>query len=234
MDNLPKTARERASFVGAFRMAMGKWMSDTKVTVAALEISGTEARRVLDILEWSFTNTIKEICRKKLGTKKAGRKPPATLDAAMRLLNSHRKNCEQTLKRVMADKNSTAEMRVTAVQLYRQAKSELFRATKRRLEVRDLQLFTQIEEGQGTKLFWSMAKKLSSRLQTQASPPSVAKNEMGMVTSDHTEVLRVWRKFSAGVASTTPEEEGIYDDEYKEEIEARLRELRMRKVTTRT
>ena len=104
----------------------------------------------------------------------------------------------------MADKNSTAEMRVTAVQLYRQAKSELFRATKRRLEVRDIQLFTQIEEGQGTKLFWSMAKKLSSRLQTQASPPSVAKNEMGMVTSDPTEVLRVWRKFSAGVASTTP------------------------------
>ena len=47
--------------------------------------------------------------------------------------------------------------------------------------------------------------------------------------TDPVEVLRVWRDFSAGIASADlsgTQEEGIYDDEYKLEVEERLEWMR--------
>ena len=47
--------------------------------------------------------------------------------------------------------------------------------------------------------------------------------------TDPVEVLRVWRDFSAGIASADlsgSQEEGIYDDEYKREVEERLEWMR--------
>ena len=48
--------------------------------------------------------------------------------------------------------------------------------------------------------------------------------------SDPVEVLKAWRRFCAEIASSAPGEECIYDDEYKEEVEARLEGLRGRRV----
>ena len=43
-------------------------------------------------------------------------------------------------------------------------------------------------------------------------------------------VLKTWRKFTAEIADFTPDEEGRYDDDFKEEVEARLRRLRRMKI----
>ena len=50
--------------------------------------------------------------------------------------------------------------------------------------------------------------------------------EDGQVESDPLKVLGAWRRFSAEIASQTQEEEGIYDDDHRREIEERLEELR--------
>lgn len=59
---------------------------------------------------------------------------------------------------------------------------------------------------------------------------AMAENEDGEVESDPLEVLRIWRKFSREIASEMPEEEGIYDDEYKEMVEDRLRVMRTMEI----
>ena len=48
--------------------------------------------------------------------------------------------------------------------------------------------------------------------------------------SDPVEVLKVWRRFSAEMADMTSEEEGIYDDEFKEATENRLKNLRKLRI----
>ena len=60
-------------------------------------------------------------------------------------------------------------------------------------------------------------------------PPPVATDSEGKVVTDPVEVLRAWRDFSAGIASADlsgTQEEGIYDDEYKREVEERLEWMR--------
>ena len=61
------------------------------------------------------------------------------------------------------------------------------------------------------------------------SPPPVATDEKGNTVTDPVEVLRVWREFSANIASkevSGTTEEGIYDDQYQKEVEERLEWLR--------
>ena len=54
----------------------------------------------------------------------------------------------------------------------------------------------------------------------------MVEDKQGNVESDPVEVLKAWRRFSAEIASGTREEEGIYDDEHKKEVEKRLEWLR--------
>ena len=61
------------------------------------------------------------------------------------------------------------------------------------------------------------------------SPPPVVTDEKGNTVTDPVEVLRVWREFSANIASkevSGTTEEGIYDEQYQKEVEERLEWLR--------
>ena len=226
-ESLPVTEEETTSFVGTFQKTMDDWIGRTKSHLSAMEAVGIEARRIADIVEWSFQAALDQASMKELGSKIVGPRSSPLLDSAMRMLNDHRKLCETNLKRVMSKGTSTSEERAQAVLLYRTSKQALFRATSRRKDEMEQQTFRQIEEKQAdSKLFWSRAKRVTGRMQTRVSPPPMAMNADGRVESDPVEVLKIWRNFCSEMADSTPQEEGIYDDEYRDEVEARLEMLR--------
>ena len=227
VESLPDTKVERQSFVAAFQRTMRGWLNDARHQMAAMEAVGVEARRATDILEWSFQAKLDEESSRQLGTKYVGPKASPMLDRAMRMMNDHRKNCERVLKEVMANKGSTSEERMRAVKIYREAKRELFCATKRRKEMVELETFRQIEQKQAdSKLFWARAKRVTKKMRAGIVPPPMVMDDKGKVEADPIKVLARWRQFSAEIASGAPEEEGMYDDDYQREVEARLEELR--------
>ena len=110
---------------------------------------------------------------------------------------------------------------------YREAKRALFDATKRRKAVLELEVFRQIEEKQAdSKLFWSRAKRITGRMRAGIKPPPMVMDDDGKVEADPIRVLRIWRKFSLDIAKGTPAEEGIYDEEHRQEVEDRLKLLK--------
>lgn len=234
VEDIPERGEDRKGFIGAFQDAFRAWGETAATRIQAMEAVGVEAQRVMDIMEWSFQVTLDEVCQAKLGSKRVGPKSVPKLDGAMRMLDDHRKICEQMLRVTMSDSNSSHEERVKAVALYRQAKRELFDATRRRKQLVELECFRQIEEKQSdSKLFWSRAKRITGRMRPSISPPPMVEVEDGKVESDPVEVLRAWRRFSAEIASQTQEEEGIYDDDHRKEVEERLGELRRVLVSQR-
>ena len=95
---------------------------------------------MMEIMEWSFQARMDEVCQTQLGTKRVGPKSVPMLDRAMRMLDDHRRICERMLRQTMSDGNSTPAVRAKAVELYRQAKKELFQATKKRKYLVELEL----------------------------------------------------------------------------------------------
>ena len=112
-------------------------------------------------------------------------------------------------------------LRTSHVKVFR---SVLRASTLKRPELDD-QAFRQIEEKQAdSKLFWARVRNSSGSLQSVA-PPQMALNANGDTETDPVEVLRTWRRFSSEIANSVPEEEGIYNDDYKLEVESRLKLL---------
>ena len=226
-EDLPVSADETSVFVNAFERTMADWTQRTKSSMKAMEAVGIEAKRIGDIVEWSFQAALDGQTDKLLGTKMVGPKVTPLLDSAMRVLDGQRKACELILRKTMSNGSSSAEERKSAVKLYRDAKASLFKATARRKEMCEQETFRQIEEKQSdSKLLWARSKRLTRRLKAGVSPPPMAMGADGKVESDPIEVLKIWRRFSAEMASMTPEEEGIYDEEHKSEVEQRLEKLR--------
>ena len=155
VENIPgKGDRNRRGFVQAFQDAFGEWIGRAGKRIQAMEAVGVEAQRVMEIMEWSFQARMDEVCQTKLGTKRVGPKSVPMLDRAMRMLDDHRRVCERMLRQTMSDGKSTQAKRAKAVELYRQAKKELFQATKKRKYLVELETFRQIEEKQSdSKLF---------------------------------------------------------------------------------
>ena len=226
-ENLPKNLDEIESFVETYQKSMAEWMGVTKTRLETMEAMEIDTTRIAAIVEWSFQAALDRGSAKELGTKLVGPKATPLLDSAMKMLNGHRKVCESNLKQTMADGRSSSEERAQAVMLYRKARQALFRATAKRKRDIEQREFRQIEEKQAdSKLFWSRAKRTTGRLKAGVAPPPMVMNSEGKVESDPVEVLRIWRRFSAEMASTTPQEEGIYDDDYRDEVERRLDGLR--------
>ena len=100
----------------------------------------------------------------------------------------------------------------------------------RRKHLKEMELFHDVENNQGnSKLFWGKFKLLRNSIHVAKSPPPVVTDEKGNTVTDPVEVLRVWREFSANIASkevSGTTEEGIYDEEYQKEVEERLEWLR--------
>jgi len=226
-----KKKKQTSDFVATYQQVFGRFIGNARTQIAAMEAVSVEARRIADIVEWSFQKALDEGSSIEMSTKLLGPKHTPMLNAAMRLLNGQRKTCEYNLKRVMANGASTGAERAQAVRLYRDAKAALFTATRKRKHDVSQRLFRQVEERQAdSKLFWSHTKRVTAGLKAGISPPPLVRDSKGKVQSDPVEVLKAWRRFCAGIASSTPEEEGIYDDEYKEAVEARLEELREHQI----
>ena len=90
---------------------MDDWIGQTKSHLCAMEAVGIEARRIADIVEWSFQAAMDQASMKELGSKVVGPNSSPLLDSAMRMLNDQRKLCESNLKRVMSKGTSTSEER---------------------------------------------------------------------------------------------------------------------------
>ena len=89
---------ETPSFVATYKATFGEWMKTVKTQVEVMEAVEVEARRITDIVEWSFQKALDEGSQKELDTKNVGPKSTPMLDSAMRMLDGHRKTCETNLK----------------------------------------------------------------------------------------------------------------------------------------
>jgi len=214
------------SWVMACREQFGKWIGEAGGIIRALEACNVESQRIADILDWSFQKALDEVAAVHLGTKHIRIRPTPGLDAATKLLVQQRQTAQDLMWVVLGNPDATTADKVTARKQYVSASNAVKSAAMRRRELSELALFRDVEAKQGnSKLFWSNFKRLKGTTRTDKSPPPVAENDEGEVVTDPLEVLKVWRKFSAAIASANlegTEEEGKYDDEYKRQVEDRL------------
>ena len=169
-----------------------------------------------------------------LGTRHIRLRPTPGLDAATKLLIEQRQVAEDVMWMATDSREATAEDKAEARKLFMTASKAVRSAAMRKREVAELALMRDVEANQGdSKLFWGKFKRLRGTTRTNKSPPPVAEDDRGEVVTDPVEVLRVWRKFSVSIASADlrgTQEEGIYDDDYKREVEDRLALLKQARL----
>ena len=131
---------------------------------------------------------------------------------------------------VLGNPEATDINKAEARRQFMAASNAVKAAAMRKRELSELSLFREVEAQQGdSKQFWSRYNRLRGSTRVDKSPPPVAENDEGEAVTDPVEVLRVWRNFSAKIASADlsgTQEECIYDDEYKKQVEDRLDLLR--------
>ena len=80
-------------------------------------------------------------------------------------------------------------------------------------------MFRQVEKKQAnSKLLWARAKRLRGQMRANVSPSPMVSTPEGKVEADPVEVLKIWRRYSAEIATSMPEEEGIYDDAHQLQV----------------
>jgi hypothetical protein len=218
------------SWVHACRAQFAKWIGEAGGIIKALDASRVESQRISDILDWSFQRALDDVAFTELGTKRIRLRPTPGLDAATKLLIEQRQVAEDVMWLAIDSRETTAEDKTQARKLFMTASKAVRSAAMRKREVAELALFRDVEANQGdSKLFWGKYERLRGTTRTNKSPPPVAENDKGEVVTDPLEVLRVWREFSVSIASADlrgTQEEGIYDEDYKHEVEDRLALLR--------
>jgi hypothetical protein len=218
------------TWVMACRARMSEWIDESNDMVRVLNAVEADANRISDVLEWSFQLALDEMAAEHLGTKVVGPRAVPTMDAAARLLVSQRCVAEDIMKIVAADPDASEEARAKARSQFLRAGRAVRKAAADRKAVAELALFRDVEEKQlDSKLFWSKFKAMRGRMGGTKSPPPVAKDRHGDTLTEPLEVLRIWRDFCASMASddlTNTQEEGIYDEDYKQEVEDRLEWLK--------
>jgi hypothetical protein len=198
--------------------------------MAAATAASLDDSRMADVLEWSFQKALDGVAAERLGTRFVGPTPTPLLDAASRLLVQQREVCREVMERLSRAQGVSAAAKSEARSRFLAASARVRAGAARRKHLKDLELFRDVEEKQSdSKLFWGKFKLLRNSIHVAKSPPPVATDSEGKVVTDPVEVLRAWRDFSAGIASADlsgSQEEGIYDDEYKREVEERLEWMR--------
>ena len=227
--NIPSPP-EDWSWVTACQTEFEAWIAKTGSVVSAATAAGADAARVADVLEWSFQHSLDRMAAEHLGTRTVGPRVTPIMDAAARLAAQQHEVSRSVMRRIQEDADAPPEAKETARKQYMAAGRRVVAVAARRKQLEELALFRDIESKQGnSKLFWSKFKQMRNTIRVNKSPPSVATDEHGDTITDPVGVLRAWRDFSARIASADLEgtdEEGIYDEEYKKEVEARLRRLR--------
>jgi hypothetical protein len=186
------------------------------------------------MLDWSFQAALDELAAEHLGTRWVGPKGAPMLCAVGRAAVEQRELTQDVLKRVMKDTDSSEMMKSQARLHFLAASRAVLAVAEKKKKVAELRLFRDVEEKQGdSKLFWGRFREIRNSIVVNKAPPPVAVNAKGVTVTDPVEVLRAWRDFSAAIASadlTGTKEEGIYDDEYKYDVEDRLEWLRRVRV----
>jgi hypothetical protein len=226
---------ESSDWVDACSVAFNRWVADTGSLLASLEAVDVENDRIADILDWSFQRELDTVANSVLGCRKVGSGKPTHLHASIRLLNDNRVFCERLLKRCMNDTGATDNAKRCARSTFLKARRLLASACAKQKDIAELRLFRDIETNQGnSRLFWSKVKRLRAGAQSNKSPPPIVDNADGDTETDPTDVLRVWRQFCTSLAAadqTGTEEEGIYDEDHKAEVENHLALLRRTRLT---
>jgi hypothetical protein len=218
------------SWVHACRGQFEEWIAHTGDVVGASTAAGLDDARMADVLEWSFQRALDGVAAKRLGTRFVGPAPTPLLDAASRLLIQQREVCREVMERLSREQGVSSAAKSEARSRFLAASSRVRAGAARRKQLKELELFRDVEQKQGdSKLFWGKFRLLRNSIHVAKSPPPVATDSEGKTVTDPVEVLRAWRDFSAGIASADlsgTQEEGMYDDEYKREVEARLEWMR--------
>ena len=227
VEAIPQDPDGLASFAKAYCTAFKAWAKETSSMITALDAVDMDTQRLADLVEWSFQTQLDKVSLVHVGRKSVGPSSTPYMTRAMKLLNKQRLSCELILKEVMHNPASTSSDKLRAVKTFRSAKAAVLRAsTQKRRELAD-RTDRQIEEKQAdSKLFWARVKNTSGALRDSVAPPQMALRKDGSTETDPTEVLRIWRRFSTEISNSVPEEEGIYNDDYKLEVESRLELLR--------
>jgi hypothetical protein len=218
------------SWVNACSARFEEWIADTGDMMAAATAANLDDSRMADVLEWSFQKALDGVAAERLGTRFVGPTPTPLLNAASRLLIQQREVCRVVMERLSRTQGATEAAKSAARSRFLAAGARVRADAARRKHLQDLELFRDVEEKQSdSKLFWGKFKLLRNSIHVAKSPPPVATDSEGKVLTDPVEVLKAWRDFSANIASadlTGTQEEGIYDDEYKREVEERLEWMR--------
>ncbi len=149
------------AFRAEYATAFDAWIKRTKSQLGALQATDTDNETIADIFERSFQTCLDEVTQRVLGSKLVG--PPATpqLNAALSLVNSQRKACELTLRRVVSNPESSGEERALAVKVYREAKKRALLAGAARKELKEFKAFIEIEDNLAdSKLLWERANRI--------------------------------------------------------------------------
>ena len=216
-----KDFAERDRFVRTFQTAFREWLAGTRAYLEAQEAAGTDSGAVADVLERSFQTKLDEVAERLIGKKLVGPKSSPVLSRALKGLDTRRRECEVRLRKAM-DGGGNSDSRAKAVAEYRRAKGDFFRAVGEKRKAKELRVFRQIEDQEAdSKLFWSKYKKISHGMRKTVSPPPMAQ-EGNSVETDPVEALKVWHRFSEGIATGTPEETARYDEQHRRWVEGRL------------
>ena len=225
IENIPhyKSKAEYNSMVQAYQKAFGVWFASVQKRLGQNKADDTDPKAMAELLEKSLQAQLDEVSLEQIGKKLIGPSSTPAMTTAVKKLNDRRKECEVALQRP----GLTREQKARAVQEYREAKGDLLSCIAARREELETAIFKHIEKAQAdSKLYWARSKSVLGGLSSSVSPPPMATNAEGGVETDPIAVLRVWRDFSKTIANPGPDEEGIYDNEHKLEIEDRLEFLR--------
>jgi hypothetical protein len=222
------------SWIRACQARFTDWIKQTSDVVNAVTAVGADTAKVADMFEWSFQCALDQLAAEHLGTKIRSATPPPTLDIATRMAVEQRQVCENIMKQMMKDVTAPEEAKYKARQNFLAASKQARRAATRCKQVDELRIFRDVEANQrNSKLFWSKFGKVRGSIATDKTPPPVVINSKGETVTDPISVLCAWREFCVSISSsdlTDTAEEGIYDEDYKVEEEARLKWLRSVRV----
>jgi hypothetical protein len=228
-DAIPE-ATDDPSWVNGCQQHFSKWLEHTRTFLESAQRAGTDVAHLGDVLDWSFQHALDEVADEHLGTKWVGPKATTVLDAASRMAIQHRELCQDVLSWSMQDPATSEVDKRAARTQFLAASRAVTSVAKQRRQLTELQLFRDVEANQGdSRKFWNKFREVRNSIVVNKTPPPVATDANGDTITEPTAVLRAWLDFSASIASkdlTDTQEEGRYDDEYRDEVEERLQWLR--------
>ena len=231
VDNIPSplpglARRGDWSWVDPCQARFTTWLAETSGSILAHESVNTDDSRIADVLDWSFQQALDELASTHLGTKVVGHRACPYVDKAMAVVINQKKVAESLMKSVLNNPGASDQDKIDSRRQFLRLSRAVTSFAAKRKTLAELKLFREIEDNdRDSKKFWSKFNTLRGAARAGKAPPPVVADEAGDTVNDPLKVLRIWRDFSSQMACsdlTDTQEEGIYDDEYKVNIEKYL------------